>query len=275
MSRNQNRLGGVQHQDANPPTSNSGGLSFVVPTEFVDLPSQGHYYPEGHPLHGEDTIEIRQMTAKEEDILTSATLLKKGVALDKIIENIIVDKRIDPKTLLIGDRNAIIISARVSGYGADYEVNLTCPACSTKQKSVFNLNNALVNHAQDYEKVGITHEGDDIFSVDLIRLKDVKVGFRLLNGEDEKAIAKLSTNTDKGITQQMERIIYSVNGDASRETIKSLIDNLPMLDSRIIRSAYRATNPNIELKYQFSCSNCSQEQELEVPITAGFFWPEQ
>ena len=88
MSRNQDRLGGVQQKDTSPPPS-GGGLSFVVPTEFVDLPSQGRYYPEGHPLHGEDTIEIRQMTAKEEDILTSATLLKRALLLIKLLRTLL------------------------------------------------------------------------------------------------------------------------------------------------------------------------------------------
>ena len=121
MSRNQDRLGGVQQPDTSPPPQQGGGgFSFVIPTEFVDLPSLGRFYAQNHPLHGKDSIEIKQMTAKEEDILTSRTLLKKGVALERLLQSIIVDKTIDPKTLLIGDRNAIIVAARVSGYGNDY-----------------------------------------------------------------------------------------------------------------------------------------------------------
>ena len=113
MSRNKDRLGGSQHQDTQPPAQ-TGGFSFVVPTEFVELPSQGRFYPQGHPLHSQDSIEIRQMTAKEEDMLTSRTLLKKGVALDRVISSLIVNKAIDADSLLVGDRNAIIIATRVS-----------------------------------------------------------------------------------------------------------------------------------------------------------------
>ena len=275
MSRNQDRLGGSKQRDASPAAPTGGGMSFVVPTEFVDLPSQGRYYPEGHPLCGEETIEIRQMTAKEEDILTSRTLLKKGVALNKVIENIIVDKRIDPSSLLVGDRNAIIICARVSGYGEDYNITLTCPSCESKEDNVFNLNNADVNEAANYREVGVVHEGANIFSVNLHRLKDVKVQFRLMDGADEQVLSKLARDGENFITKQMYRMIHSVNGDTSLETIRSLIENLPMIDSRIIRSAYKAANPNIELNYSFSCGNCSYEQELEVPITAEFFWPER
>lgn len=275
MSRNQDRLGGVQQHDTSPPASTGGGLSFVVPTEFVDLPSQGRYYSEGHPLHGEETIEIRQMTAKEEDILTSATLLKKGIALDKVVENIIVDKRINPKSLLVGDRNAIIIAARVSGYGSDYNVTLTCPACSTKDKRVFSLNEANINHADDYLDLGVVHEGGGIFSVNLHRLQDVQVQFRLMTGEDENALAKAVKTKENFATRQLYRIVHSVNGDSSQATIRSLIENLPMIDARLIRAAYKAVNPNVELNYDFVCDNCSNEQELEVPITAEFFWPDE
>jgi hypothetical protein len=92
---------------------NSGGFSFVVPTEFIDLPSEGKFYPEGHPLHGQTTLEIKQMTAKEEDLLTSRALLKKGIALDRLLSSVIVNKSIDPNSLLVGDRNAILIATRV------------------------------------------------------------------------------------------------------------------------------------------------------------------
>ena len=275
MSRNQDRLGGVQQHDSSPPASTGGGLSFVVPTEYVDLPSQGRYYPEGHPLHGEDTIEIRQMTAKEEDILTSATLLKKGIALDKVVENIIVDKRVDPKSLLVGDRNAIIIAARVSGYGSDYNVTLTCPNCGTKDKRVFSLNNADINHADDYFDLGVIHEGGGIFSANLHRLQDVQVQFRLMTGADETALAKAAKAKENFATRQLYRIVHSVNGDSSQSTVRSLIENLPMIDARLIRAAYKAVNPNVELNYDFVCGNCSNEQELEVPITAEFFWPDE
>ena len=275
MSRNQDRLGGVQQHDTSPPASTGGGLSFVVPTEFVDLPSQGRYYSEGHPLHGEDTIEIRQMTAKEEDILTSATLLKKGIALDKVVENIIVDKRIDPRSLLVGDRNAIIIAARVSGYGSDYNVTLTCPNCGTKDKRVFSLHNSHINHAEDYFDLGVVHEGGSIFSANLHRLQDVQVQFRLMTGADENALAKAAKAKENFATRQLYRIVHSVNGDSSQSTVRSLIENLPMIDARLIRAAYKAVNPNVELNYDFVCGNCSNEQELEVPITAEFFWPDE
>jgi hypothetical protein len=98
LSRNRERVGGTKQIHADPPVpqvaegAQESPFSFVVPTEFVDLPSEGRFYAEGHPLHNESTIEIKQMTAKEEDILTSRSLLKKGIALDRVLRNVIIDK---------------------------------------------------------------------------------------------------------------------------------------------------------------------------------------
>ena len=287
MSRNKERLGGVQQQDTNPPPqmtqakAESGGFSFVVPTEFVELPSGGSLYPEGHPLHGEDTIEIRQMTAKEEDILTSRTLLKKGVALDRILDNLIVDKRINSDSLLVGDRNAIIIAIRVSGYGNEYDTKVTCPSCTSAQTFSFDLNEAQIYHGET-EKEGweITDNGNGTFDLALPKTQ-ITVTFRLLTGRDEKALfsgmeqdRKRKTH-EQTVTRQLVNTIVAVNGDSSAEAINYLINNIPSLDSRHIRLAYRFVAPNIDLTQHFECSECDYAQDMEIPLSADFFWPDR
>ena len=140
MSRNRERMGLPNPTDtAVPPAQThqeNQGFSVVVPTEFVDLPSKGRYYPQNHPLCNQETIEIKQMTAKEEDMLSSRALLKSGVAIDRVLQSLVMDKTIKVDSLLVGDRNALLIAARVSGYGEDYETSVSCPACGTNQKHV-------------------------------------------------------------------------------------------------------------------------------------------
>ena len=104
----------------------------TIPTEIVELPSKGALYPPDHPLHGEETIEIKYMTAKEEDILTSQSLLRKGLAVERLLKSVVVDKRIDPKSLLVGDRNAVLYATRITGYGAEYPARVTCGNCTAK-----------------------------------------------------------------------------------------------------------------------------------------------
>jgi hypothetical protein len=275
LSRNKDRLGGSQHQDTQPPAQ-TGGFSFVVPTEFVELPSQGRFYPQGHPLHGQDSIEIRQMTAKEEDMLTSRTLLKKGVALDRVISSLIVNKAIDPDSLLVGDRNAIIISTRVSGYGNMYETKVSCPACGTTQEYSFDLNQANIYDGEDARDLGVKTNDDGTFNVSLPRT-GVDVQFRLLNGRDEKSFlsglqSDKKTKKEKNITRQIAAIVVSLNGDNSMQAKQYFIDNVPSIDSRHLRLAYRLAAPNVDLTQHFECRECSHEQEMEVPLSADFFW---
>ncbi len=289
MSRNRGRVGGPKKRGSSPPPAamkseqeGSGtAFSFVVPTEFVDLPSKGKFYAEGHPLHGESTIEIRHMTAKEEDILTSRALLKKGVALDRLIKNIIVNKAIDPTTLLVGDRNAIIIAARISGYGEEYETQVTCPACATVQKYQFDLNDAEVYEGEDkLSAYDISPNDDGTFEITLPRSKAVVI-FRLLSGKEEKLMVtgmesdRKRKGAEKNITRQLMQLIVSVNGDASQKMREYLVQNIPSMDSRYLRHSYDVACPNVDLTQHFECSECDYSQDMEVPLTADFFWPDR
>jgi len=285
LSRNKGRVGDITQkpEDTNPPPQvlqqqENSGFSFVVPTEFVDLPSQGRYYPEGHPLHNQDSIEIKQMTAKEEDMLTSRTLLKKGIALDRVVQSLIVDKTINVDSLLIGDKNALIIATRVSGYGNEYKTKVTCPACATTDEYNFDLNDSVVYRGEDMHILSITDNQDGTFDVVLPKLK-TNVTFRLLIGADEKNLLtnKASRNVgfEKLITTQLSKILLAINGDDSRDTIEYVVDNMPSIDSRHLRACYRAAAPNIDLTQTFVCEECGHDEEMEVPLTADFFWPDR
>ena len=138
------RAAGAAHppqQEMMPPVPNSiqqSSLSFAAPTEIVDLPSKGRFYPEGHPLCGKETIEIRYMTARDEDILTSPALLKKGVALDRLLDNVLVDKSYSSKDLLSGDRHALMYAVRITGYGPDYPAEISCVHCGSDFEHTFD-----------------------------------------------------------------------------------------------------------------------------------------
>ena len=286
MSRNKDRLGNSKPEsDSLPPQAlqqnESQPFSFVIPTEFVELPSGGRFYPEGHPLHGQDNIEIKQMTAKEEDMLTSRTLLKKGVALDRVLDSVIMNKAINVDNLLVGDKNAIIISTRVSGYGSDYTTNITCPNCTANQEYTFDLNDANVYGGSDNdEDVSLTFNEDGTFTTRLPRT-NLNVSFRLLTGADEKSIlaqmenARKRKRPEQNITLQLRSMITDVENNDTNEAINYLIDNIPSIDARHLRLAYKIASPNIDLTQHFNCSECGHEQQMEVPLTADFFWPDR
>tara|TARA_R110000765_G_scaffold322912_1_gene414613 strand:- start:49 stop:930 length:882 start_codon:yes stop_codon:yes gene_type:complete len=293
LARNDSRRLGVKTGATGAPTppimdiegdgeNESSPLSFVVPTEFVDLPSKGLYYPENHPLHKVDCIEIRHMTAKDEDILTSRTLLKKGIALDRFLQNIVINKKVDIRKMLVGDKNALVVAARISGYGADYHTRVTCPACLAKVEHSFDLSDSAVKSADDidFEDLDVEQTERGTFLLILPKM-NVNVELRLLNGIDEAEIVRLSEQNKKNkkvesmLTQQLFRTIVSVNGDTGKKTINYVVDNMPASDARHLRKKYQAITPTIDMTQHFECVDCGHEQEMEVPFTTDFFWPDR
>ena len=280
---NEDRIG-ARMPDTNPPPVGDGPtnpLHFVTPTEFIEIPSKGIGYPKGHPLDGKDVIEIRYMTAKEEDILSSKTLLKKGIAIERFLENVIIDKNIKVNSLLIGDKNAIIIGARSSGYGNIYETKVTCPKCETENTLNFDLNSAsMYTPPENLEDMLVkkTESGNFLIKAPTSEF-DIEV--RLMRGQDEVDIVynnqkkKKYNLKDSLVTDQYKRFIVSVNGYTDPKIINYYIDNMPAADSRHIRRTYKKVTPNVELKDQFCCLSCGYEQELEVPLGADFFWPDR
>lgn len=284
MSRNKDRLGGTTPPSQELPpapvgASDGGGFSFVVPTDMVDLPSKGKFYPPTHPLHNVDTIELKQMTAKEEDLLTSRSLLKKGVVLDRLLQSVIINKKIKPEHLLVGDRNAIVIAVRIAGYGNEYTTSITCPSCSQKQKRTFDLFNYNM-HAGDETGEVVTNNNDGSFTTTLPKT-GLEVNFRLMTGRDEKTLTsgmkqdRQKNSHEQNITRQLRSMLLSVNGNSTSQALNYLINNIPSLDSRHLRMAYKSAAPNVELKDTFTCEACDHEQEMEVPLTADFFWPDR
>lgn len=278
MSRNQNRLGGHKPESVDAPQQ-FNPLNFVAPTEFVELPSRGKQYPEGHPLHNQETVEIRYMTAKDEDILTSQTLLRKGLALERFLENIIIDKTININSLLIGDKNAILVSARGSGYGYDYETVLTCPECTKETSLVFDLRNPKIVGDSLKEQEVVTQVSHGIFKTKM-PLTNFEVNFRLMNGEDEMILAEAVKNMDENkeehiLTNQFKRLILSIEGHDQDSIIEQYVDNMPVVDSRHFKMCLKSTTPNIEIKENFKCRNCDYEQEVDVPFGTDFFWPDR
>lgn len=287
---NQDRFGGgLEEQPLGSPTdagtqtppqpAASSGLSFVVPTEIVELPSMGLYYPEGHPLCGAETIEIKHMTAKEEDILTSKTLLKKGLALDKMIQSIVVDKSINTDSLLSGDRNAIMMSARASAYGEDYVANVACPACGAQQKHEFNLLDISCRPLGAHEELdNVSRLPNNNFEVILPR-SGVKIEVKVMTGKDEKELLRLTEKrkreklSENMLTQQMSLYIVAVNGDINKRTVSKFIQAMPAFDSRYLRTVYKTITPDIDSAQEFMCQTCDHVAELEVPFTTEFFWP--
>lgn len=252
------------------------GLHYVAPTEVVDLPSKGKFYPQGHPLHEKDYIEIKHMTTKEEDILSSTSLIEKGLVLDYLLKSIIIDKQIDPKTLLPGDQNAILINARINAYGKDYSFNYNCNVCGKTN-----------THEHDLEQVKNKElPNEEMLNNGLIMItlekSNLQVSLKQLNPYDIEAMEKAKKKNESiGIgrgptTSLLLSIVHSIGDQVNDGGMKfvSLIESLPSKDVRYIKKVYADTKPDIDFSFEMDCSSCGNKREGNVPITSTFFWPD-
>jgi len=238
------------------------------PTEVVDLPSQGLLYPKDSPLSS-GQIEIKYMTAREEDILTTANHIKKGIVIDKLLEALIIDKSIKLDDMLLGDKNAILIASRILAYGKDYEVEID------GKEVVVDL--TTLKEKKLDEKIVVN--GVNEFDFELPATKR-KLTFKLLTQSDEKSMDKEIQGYKKigdGIgyetTTRLKHQILSVDGDAKKASINSFVDNeFLSRDSRDFRTYVNSINPDVEMKSTLIDED-GNEKEFTVPMTVTFLWP--
>ena len=241
---------------------------YKFPTEMVDLPSKGYFYPQGHPLSS-GKVEIKYMTAKEEDILTSQNLIQQGIVIDKLLESLIVDKSIKLDDMLIGDKNAIMVAARILGYGKEYEFTY-----DGEEKSV-DLSE-LEPVKLDFSKLT---RGKNEFEFTLPTSERV-ITFKLLTGSDEKKIdaevkarEKISKTQTSILTTRLKHMILSVDGKVEKSYINNFIDNeFLSRDSLAFRNYLSEITPDIDMTTKIVDSD-GEETEVVIPITVRFFWP--
>lgn len=242
------------------------------PTEIIQLPSKGKFYPQGHPLSN-GTIEMKYMTAREEDILTNQSYIKQGVVLDKLFKSLLITQ-FDYNDLLTGDKNAIMIAARVLGYGKDYEFETTTPS-GNKQRISVDLTqledkeidwNAIVDGTQEFQiKLPVSER------VCTFRLTDGHIQQRIES--ETKALSKIKK--DASITTTLKHVITSIDGDYTPATIRHFIDNeLFASDSRYIRQQIKAMTPDVKLEVDCIDEETGEPFRCNISIGLDFFWPD-
>jgi hypothetical protein len=217
------------------------------------------------------------MTAKEEDILTSKALIKKGTVITELLRSCILDKSIDVEQLISGDRNALMTAIRITGYGALYNCEVSCPACNEKNKQEFNLGELPIKRL-DIEP---TVAGANLFSF-FLPVSKKQVHFKFLTGGDETEISqemerrkkKLGSDTDNLITIRLQYAVVGIGDVKDRTKIQQFIRNMPAGDSRALRKFMDDHEPGIDMKSWMTCSSCSEQSEVRLPIGASFFWPD-
>ena len=247
------------------------------PTEVIPLPSKGLLYPVDHPL-ADGFIEMKYMTAREEDILTSQNLIKQGVVLDKLFESLIVTP-VNYGDIYSGDKNAIMVAARLLGYGNDYTVEIEDPF-SDGEKQTVTIDLSQIEHKEvDFS---LFENRKNEFDYVIPNSKRT-ITFRLMTHQIEKDIQAelkaanktfIKTGIDTELTTRLKHIIIGVDGERGRAAINHFVDNeLFALDSRALRKYMREISPDLDMRFTFVSNATGEVKELDIPMDVSFFWP--
>jgi len=243
--------------------------TFNFPTEEVELPSKGLVYPEDSPL-ASGKVTMKYMTAKEEDIITNQNYISKGTAIDHLLDALIVTPGVKQEDLITGDKNAVLIAARILGYGSTYKFDYLG---DTVEVDLSTLENKEIDYSLIKNR---TNE----FEFTLPHTK-TPITFRILTGKIDKQIEaelrglrKLNKNSVPEMSTRMKHLIVSVEGDSERKTVRQFVDNnLLARDAKALRDYIAKVQPDIEIKFDYENYD-GEIVEREIPITSGFFFPD-
>ena len=244
---------------------------FKFPTEIVELPSKGLLYPKDNPLSS-GKVEMKYMTAKEEDILTNQNYIRQGIVLDKLMQSLIVSK-CNYDDLVVGDKNAIMVASRVLGYGKDYTFEYE------KQEVTIDLSEIDPKWIKEEDLV---EKNTNEFNF-ILPHTETPITFKILNNKDEKAIEaeikgakKINKLASPELSMRLKQMILSVEGDDSRKAVREFVDTyLLARDSRALREHIREIQPDMDLTFDFYPEDGGDTQEnVKVPIGVTFFWPD-
>lgn len=262
--------GGIMKQDV------MKEFGWEVPVDVAPLPSQGRVYPPTSTLHGKEIVSIKAMTAKEEDILMSRAFSKQGTTVVELIRSCLADKSIDPADLLLGDRHALLVAIRITGYGANYNVDAACPKCNATDEYSFDLSSLPIRNLE----IEPIRPGVNEFSFTLPVSKK-NVTFKFMTGRDDLELTQTNERKKKLFGDQVESVvtsrlahqIVSIDGVTDRNKITTFVNNMPARDSRALRTYIDKHEPTLEMTTTMTCNSCGASSEVGLPIGINFFWP--
>jgi len=244
------------------------------PTEDIELPSKGKFYPEDSPLRS-GKISLKYLTAREEDILTSTNLLQQGVVLDKLCDSIIVTKGVKSEDLLLGDINAVMVASRILGYGKEYPIVAICQMCGKSNK----INVDLTTLTDKVPEIEPDPDGKFTF----ILPSGTVVRFQLLTRKNEqdiqvevRAMSKaMKDDISRELTTRLRYLITEFGGVTDPNKIYTSVDNMLVRDSRALREAYQKATPdlNFDITYDCTCDD-GAKQTVRLAMGPDFFWPD-
>ena len=265
-----------------PPKQNPFGISFVVPTEIVYLPSGGEFYEDGSPIKGLKKLEIKAMTAKEEDIVLNPSFIEQGIVFDRLIDSLMITENIKAEDLLDCDKMALLMSAAKTGYGEDIEMNFLCENCSYKGPVTASLGKVLEDmknrtfSISDSDQVKYDTSSKTLFFE--LPISKINIRIKTMTPNDYKYIESSKKQKEKlslpfsDTLEFLRRVIVEANGVSAPSELFKLAEVLPSADARSIVKVHNTSVPKIDKTQILCCPECGHEQKEDVPFSLGMFW---
>ena len=294
MSRNRNRIKVPQQKQASPKieetpppqvvkqNDNPFGLSFVIPTEIIKLPSGGHLYSEDSPIRGLQEVEVKAVTAAEEDIMINDSFIQQGVVFDRLIDAIMITPGVRAQDLMDCDKIAVLMSARKTGYGNNIDFDVACSSCGHNYEMQVSLSNLLEKSGQNSYSPSSGEDwqylsDSDTFSF-ILPTTELEVSIKLLTPADTESLQQSKRQKERLNLPHNETIdflravLVSAQGVTDKSSLNKLAEILPAADARKIRVVHNKNLPQIETSQETICPSCGNEEEKEVPFSLGWFW---
>ena len=251
-------------------------FGWEVPVESIPIPTKGTVYSPDSTLYNTSTLQIKAMTAREEDILASPAFHKEGTALTHLIQSCLMDKTINSEDMINGDRMALMVGIRVTGYGPEYHASSNCQTCGTKNEFIVDLTKLPIKRLE----IKPVKPGTNEFEFSLPVTKK-KVVFKYVTAKEDrersaalKSMQKITgASISNNITSFLENAIVSVDGIKDRMKIKHFVMNMPAFDSKALRKYIIDNEPGMDMRCRFECKSCGAFNETNMPMTTEFFWP--
>jgi len=251
-------------------------FGWQVPVEAVPVPSEGKVYHPSSTMNGRHVLEIKAMTAQEEDILTSRALIQQGTVIKTLLESCLIDKTVDVDELLLGDKNALMVSVRITGYGSSYGATVSCPECAKSSNQDFDLSSMEIKRLE----IEPVTPGENRFEFRL-PVTGKLVHFKFLTGYDDSEIVitadrrrkLMDSGVESLVTTRLSYQIIAVDNVTDRNKLSAFVRNMPAQDSRKLRNYISEHEPGVDMRAWMSCPHCNEDSRVALPLGSNFFWP--
>lgn len=236
------------------------------PFDLLPLPSSGKLYPSK-----KKTIRVAYLTTADENILTSPNLIESGDFLEILLNRKILEPELRYKDLIPGDRDAIMLWLRATGYGEIYPIEVYNKKDDTTFETDVDLSKLKTI------ELSVEPDSEGLFNFQLPTSKAM-IKFKLLTIGDIEYIEKISEQNkddliNENITLLLKHQIVDVNGNRDRNFINQFVDNMRILDSKELRKYMNDISCGIDMNIEVQTPG-GESIKTFLPLTVKFFWPD-